>query len=98
MIVVTTPTGTIGQQVLKNLLDSGEAIRVIARDPTRLPTKTRERVEVIQGSHGDIDVVNKAFQGADAVFWLVPPDFQAKSVNAAYLDFTQPACDAFRSQ
>jgi uncharacterized protein YbjT (DUF2867 family) len=98
MIVVTTPTGSIGQQVLGNLFDSGEAIRVIARDPSRLSTKTRERVEVIQGSHGDIDVVNKAFKGADAVFWLVPPDFQAKSVEAAYVDFTRPACDAFRSQ
>lgn len=98
MIVVTTPTGSIGQQVLENLLDSGEAIRVIARDPSRLPSPARQRVEVIRGSHGNIDVVNQACKGADAVFWLVPPDFQAKSVEAAYLDFTRPACDAFRRQ
>src|SRR5437879_4678492 len=98
MIVVTTPTGTIGHQVLENILDSGEAIRVIARDPSRLPSQTRKRVEVVQGSHGDIDVVNRAFGGADAVFWLVPPDFQAESVEAAYVDFTRPACDALRSQ
>jgi uncharacterized protein YbjT (DUF2867 family) len=98
MIVVTTPTGAIGQQVLENLLESGEPIRVIARDPSRLPSQSRGRVEVVQGSHGNIDVVNKAFKGADAVFWLVPPDFRAESLEAAYLDFTQPACDAFRSQ
>jgi uncharacterized protein YbjT (DUF2867 family) len=98
MIVVTTPTGTIGQQVLENILDSGETIRVIARDPSRLPSITRRRVELVQGSHGDIDVVNQAFKGADAVFWLVPPDFQAESVEAAYVDFTRPACDALRSQ
>jgi hypothetical protein len=29
MIVVTTPTGDIGHQVLANLLDSGEAIRAV---------------------------------------------------------------------
>jgi uncharacterized protein YbjT (DUF2867 family) len=98
MIVVTTPTGTIGQQVLENLLDSGEPIRVIVRDPARLPSQSRGRVEVIQGSHGDIDVVTKAFKGADAVFWLVPPNFRADNVMVAYLDFTRPACDAFRSQ
>jgi uncharacterized protein YbjT (DUF2867 family) len=98
MIVVTTPTGTIGHQVLENILDSGETIRVIARDPSRLPSQTRKRVEVVQGSHGDIDVVNRAFKGADAVFWLVPPDFQAESVEAAYVDFTRPACDALRSR
>jgi uncharacterized protein YbjT (DUF2867 family) len=51
----------------------------------------------VQGSHGDIDVVSQAFAGADAVFWLVPPDPHAKSVEAAYVDFTRPACDAIRS-
>ena len=98
MIVVTTPTGTIGHQVLENILDSGEPIRVIARDPSRLPSHTRERVEVVQGSHGDIDVINQAFAGADSVFWLVPPDFQAKSVEAVYVNFTRPACDALQRQ
>jgi uncharacterized protein YbjT (DUF2867 family) len=98
MIVITTPTGTIGQQVLENVLQSGETIRVIVRDPVRLPSQIRNRVEVVQGSHGDIDVVTEAFKGADSVFWLVPPDPRADSVMAAYLDFTRPACDAFRSQ
>jgi uncharacterized protein YbjT (DUF2867 family) len=96
MIVITTPTGQIGHQVLSNLLGSGEPIRVIARDPSRLPTQARERVEVVQGSHGEFDVVDRAFAGADAVFWLVPPDPRADSVQAAYLDFTRPACDAFK--
>ena len=98
MIVITTPTGTIGQQVLQNVIGSGEPIRVIARDPSRLPAQMRERIEVVQGSHDDADVVDRAFAGADSVFWLVPPDFQAKSVEAAYLEFTRPACDAFVSR
>jgi uncharacterized protein YbjT (DUF2867 family) len=98
MIVVTTPTGSIGHQVIAGLLDGGAPVRVIARDPSRLSSHVNESVEVVQGSHGDIDVVNKAFAGADAVFWLVPPDPRAASVEAAYLDFSRPACDAFKSQ
>src|SRR5437016_2541781 len=98
MIVVTTPTGSIGQQVLKQLLAGDQPIRVIARDPSRLPTQTRERVEVVQGSHRDRDVVNQAFAGADTVFWLVPADPRAASVAAAYVDFSRPACEAFRRQ
>ncbi len=98
MIVVTAPTGLIGHQVLNNLLNSDEPIRVIARDPSRLPAHTRERVEVVQGSHGDLDALTQAFAGADSVFWLVPPDSQAKSVEAAYVDFSRPACEAFKSQ
>jgi uncharacterized protein YbjT (DUF2867 family) len=98
MIVVTTPTGTIGRQVLANLLDSGEPIRVIVRDPSRLPSQIRGRVAVVPGSHGDPEVVNKGFVGADAVFWIAPPNFQTDSVMATYVDFTRPACQAIKNQ
>lgn len=96
MIIITAPAGQIGHQVLGNVLSSGEPIRVIVRNPSRLRAEARERVEVVQGSHGDIDVVDQAFAGADAVFWLVPPDPHANSAEAAYVDFTRPACDAFK--
>jgi len=96
MIVVTAPTSAIGRQVLANVLDRGEPVRVIARDPSRLPSETHERVEIVQGSHGNVDVVMQAFQGADSVFWLVPPAPRAESVEAAYLDFTRPACVALK--
>jgi len=98
MIVVTAPTGTIGRQVLKNLLVGDERIRVIVREPSRLSPQTRARVEVVQGSHGDIHVVSRAFADADALFWLVPADPRAKSVEAAYVDFARPACDAIKSR
>jgi uncharacterized protein YbjT (DUF2867 family) len=98
MIVVTAPTSNIGYQVLGNILDRGEPIRVIARDPPRLPSQTRDRVEVVQGSHSDFNVVSRAFASADAVFWLVPPSPVAESLEAAYLDFTRPACQTIKSQ
>jgi uncharacterized protein YbjT (DUF2867 family) len=98
MIVITTPTGQIGHQVLDDVIDGGEPIRVIARDPSRLSPQARERVEVVQGSHDDIDVVTKAFAGADCVFWLVPPNPHAESVEGYLLDFTRPACEAIKSQ
>jgi uncharacterized protein YbjT (DUF2867 family) len=96
MIVITTPTGQIGRQVLGNLLGSGEELRVIARDPSDLPGGVRDGIDVVVGSHGDASVVDKAFAGADAVFWLVPPDPRATSVEAAYVGFTRPAAEAFK--
>jgi uncharacterized protein YbjT (DUF2867 family) len=96
MIVITTPTGLIGHQVLDNLLDSGEPIRVVTRDPAALPVEVHEQVEVVEGSHGDPAIVDRAFADADAVFWLTPPNPRAPSVHAAYVDFTRPAADAFR--
>ncbi len=96
MIVITTPTGQIGRQVLGNLLDSGEQLRVIARDPSQLPAEVREDLDIVEGSHGDAAVVDKAFAGADAVFWLTPADPRAPSVEAAFAGFTRPAAEAFK--
>jgi uncharacterized protein YbjT (DUF2867 family) len=96
MIVITTPAGQIGGQVLENLLDSGEHLRLVARDPSGIPAATRQLVEVIEGSHGDETVIDKALDGADAVFWLTPPDPRADSVEAAYTGFTRPAAEAFK--
>jgi len=98
MVVVTTPTGNIGSQVLKDMLANHEPMRVIARDPDRLAPEARKRVEVVVGSHGDTDVVTSAFRDADSVFWVVPPDPRAPSVQAAYVDFARPAVDAMREQ
>ncbi|MET0233699.1 MAG: NAD(P)H-binding protein [Kibdelosporangium sp.] len=97
MIVITAATGNIGRHLLPLLLESapaaGEQLRVVVRDPTRLPGGVRERVEVVTGSHGDAEVVDRAFEGADAVFWLVPPD-ASLAPEDAYLGFTGPAVKA----
>lgn len=95
MIVVTTPTGNIGHHVVEDLLNAGESVRVIARDPGKLAPAVRDRVEVIEGSHGDAAVVDRAFDGADALFWLAPPDAQ-RTLEQVYLDFTRPAAEALR--
>jgi len=100
MIVITTPTGEIGRQVLDRVLDSGEAVRVIARDPSQLSARVRARAEVVQGSHGDSGAIMKALAGADRLFWLVPPPGfrHAGSTERYYLDFTRAACQAAASR
>lgn len=95
MIVITTPAGQIGRQVLGNLLQSGEQLRVIARDPAQLPAEVRGDLDIVEGSHGDAAVADKAFAGADAVLWVTPADRRAPSVDAAFAGFTRPAAEAF---
>jgi uncharacterized protein YbjT (DUF2867 family) len=98
MIVVTTPTGLIGRQIVDHLLQSTVPIRLIARQPSRLPVRVRDRVEVMEGSHDNLAVVMRAFAGADTVFWITPPNMRAASVEAAFVDFTRPACKAIEAQ
>ncbi|MFE3032360.1 NmrA family NAD(P)-binding protein [Streptomyces canus] len=91
VIVITTPTGDVGRQVLDRVLAGGEAVRVIARDSSRLPEHVREQAEVVEGSHADADTIAKALEDADRLFWLVPPaDFRnAGPAGRYYLDFTR---------
>jgi uncharacterized protein YbjT (DUF2867 family) len=98
MIVITAPTGNIGHRVLDHVLAGEAPVRVIVRDPARLSTEVRDRVEVIPGSHSDPEVVTTAFKGADALFWLKPSNGDAASTDDAYLGFTRPAVEAIRSQ
>ncbi|CAN3985516.1 NAD(P)H-binding protein [Kitasatospora purpeofusca] len=98
MIVITAPTGNIGRRLLSLLVEAapahGEELRVVVRDPARLPEGVRDRVEVVTGSHGDAATVERAFAGADAVFWLVPPDASAAPEDG-WSGFTRPAARAF---
>ncbi|KWV33649.1 NmrA family NAD(P)-binding protein [Micromonospora rifamycinica] len=96
MIVVTTPTGTIGRQVLARLVDRRAPVRVIVRDPSRLPAHLVREIDVVVGSHRDPAVVARAFTDAQAVFWLVPVDPRATGPTSAFVDFTRPACAALR--
>lgn len=90
MIVVCTPTGQIGRQLLLNLLGSGVTPRVVVRDPARLVPEAQGKVEVIQGSLSDADVMDKALTGAESVFWLLPPDPTATDPVRRAAEFAGP--------
>jgi uncharacterized protein YbjT (DUF2867 family) len=45
MILITTPTGNIGSQLVKQLLAANQPVRVIVRDPAKLPPEVRAKVE-----------------------------------------------------
>lgn len=93
MIVVTTPTGQIGRHVSRELLAIDAPLRVVVRDASKLPEGLAARAEVIEGSHGDAAVIDRALDGAEALFWLAPPD-TSRTLDEVYLDFTRPAVDA----
>ena len=98
MIAVTTPTGNIGSQVLKNLLAANAAVRVIVRDPAKLAPEIHDQAEIVQGSIDDEQVLTRAFEGVESVFLVVPPSFAANDVMEYYRRFARPACRAIRTQ
>lgn len=98
MTVITTPTGNIGSKVLSNILSSNEPLRVLMRDPTKLSNDDRGKVEVIQGSLDNPEVVAKAMRGADQLFLIIPPSHTYQNVNDYYLNFSKIICTAIKNE
>ena len=92
MILVTTPTGDIGRRVLSHLRAAHMAVRVIARDATKLPHDAQ--LDVVEGSMADAVTIARALPGVKSVFWLPPGDSTLPSAEAAYIDVSRAFCDA----
>jgi uncharacterized protein YbjT (DUF2867 family) len=81
-IVVTTPTGNVGSRVTRLLLQAGVRPTLLMRDPSKLDAETRDLVAVIQGDQFDPEVVLRATEGADALYWVNPPVMGEDAVAA----------------
>jgi len=73
-ILVTGATGTVGRQVVEQLVERGASVRALVRSPGKasLPAS----VEVVKGDLLDVDSLRSAMSGASTLFLLnaVVPD------------------------
>jgi NAD(P)H dehydrogenase (quinone) len=81
-IVVTTPTGKVGNRVVRLLLQAGERPTLFLRDPGRLDEQTTELVDVVQGDQHRLDDVLRATEGADALYLVSPTVLDGDPVAA----------------
>jgi UDP-glucose 4-epimerase len=66
-IFLTGGSGFIGSWVVKQLLEEGHALRLLVRNPGKIPSlKTMRGVEVLEGTLYDKPVLVKGLQGAEA--------------------------------
>jgi len=69
LILVTGATGTIGSQVVEQLLARGCAVRVLTRDAAKA-ARLGEKVEVVLGELGRQETLDPAFSGVVSAFVL----------------------------
>jgi uncharacterized protein YbjT (DUF2867 family) len=79
-ILVTGATGTVGRQVVAQLVNRGAAVRALVRDPARAAFSAEfpAGVDVVQGDLLDIESLRGAMSGVSTLFLLngvVPDEF-----------------------
>jgi uncharacterized protein YbjT (DUF2867 family) len=82
MYVITGATGNIGRELAKILLAEGKRVRVVGRDEDKLKPLAQRGAEVCKGSLQDEAFLAQTFQGAKAVYVMIPPNNQAENLRA----------------
>ncbi|MCH8013050.1 MAG: SDR family oxidoreductase [Candidatus Marinimicrobia bacterium] len=73
-ITVTGATGNTGQLVVPALLKGGAEVTALVRDSQKAEGLISQGVTVIDGEYTDTEAVQKAFEGADAILMIAPPN------------------------
>jgi uncharacterized protein YbjT (DUF2867 family) len=81
MIAVAGATGNTGSVIAEKLLARGEKVRVIGRDGSRLAHLVQKGAEPAVTDITDAQGLTKAFEGARAVYALVPPNISSSDVR-----------------
>ena len=75
-IVINTPNSNIGRRVTAHLLDSQMPVGIITRNPDKVRDLAVQGASVLVGSCDDEELLSRAFEGAEAVFWITPPAYR----------------------
>ena len=75
MHAITGITGQVGSQVAKELLSSGHQIRAVLRDERKARAWRELGCEIALAEMNDAAALTRAFTGAEAVFVLLPANF-----------------------
>lgn len=82
MYVVTGATGNTGRRIAEALLASGEKVRAVSRSAAGLRPLVELGAEPFVGSLDDPGATKQAFQGARAVYAMIPPNYKAENFRA----------------
>ncbi|MGA7104088.1 MAG: NmrA family NAD(P)-binding protein [Candidatus Deferrimicrobiaceae bacterium] len=82
MIAITGATGNIGSKITADLLSKGQNVRCIARTADNLKSFADKGADIATISLEDTAALSDAFRDIDAIFAMIPPDYQASDFRA----------------
>ena len=91
MIAITGATGNTARPAAQALLDEGEKIRVSGRDAQKLEPFVARGAEPFVGDVQDAEAMARAFEGADAVYLVIPAALHRED----FRDYQERISDAY---
>ncbi len=83
-MIVAGSLGNVGKPLTKTLIHKGHTVTVISHSPERQQDIEALGAHAAIGSLENVDFLVSTFKGADAVYALVPPNFEVPDVIAYY--------------
>lgn len=97
MYVITGATGNTGKPITLALLEAGKQVRIISRNPEKAKELTDKGAELFVGDTSNAEMLKKAFDGATAVYAMIPIDWQAEDYTAHQVKHARAMAEALKS-
>ena len=94
MYVITGATGNTGKPIALALLEAGKKVRIISRNAEKAKELTDKGAELFGGETTNVEFLKKAFDGATAVYVLIPADWTAENYTATQGKHSQAIASA----
>lgn len=100
MYVVCGASGNIGKVITERLLEAGKQVRVVGRDENKLyPFYDRfgQNCELLVGDLDDTEWLTRVFEGAEAVYVLLPTSIRVENLRQHQGEMGQAIVTAIRN-
>jgi len=96
MIVITGATGQVGSKIVVKLLSNGKNVKALGRSQEKLDALKKQGAVVENVEPNDVTALTNAFKGAEVVFLILPPNFQAENVGQFHDEIGQAQIEAIK--
>lgn len=86
MILITGATGTSGRPIVNALLERGERVRVLARDPEKAAKLLGDDVEIVRGDFSDVGSLEAAMEGVERAMLIINSVPNLVELEANFID------------
>lgn len=95
--VITGAAGNISRSLAEKLIHAGHDVFVVGRNAENIRSLTGIGAKALIGSVQDLDFLKTAFAGADAIYTMVPPNYNTNDMKAGIAEVGKNYAEALKA-